>query len=363
MPKNKNEYVSLNIVDSIEGLELADSKPEDLLLLQGVAFHNGINARGAYIEKADAKKDIHTMKHKPIRILWDGNNPTNHGLDTATGKFDEGVKNIGYVHNAFIQDGVGDEYKAIVQAVIWEKYYPEIGKRLRELHGEDRLRFSIEAERDAETKENGSYKCYNNNFRGLSVVKSPAWKNTTSLLVADSGDGEADSSADDENDFKNKEDKEVGKNNKEKKDMGEAKEKQQETQQKNNTSTPSSAGNEESRIQALEMEKKIEGLTKELNEYRTIVEQYQIEKVGKERFEKLNKYKDCKPEQIDEFGKMTTNEFLDLYEQTLDEYSKGLSENNEENSDTQLHGLFHSDKQEQVEAKDALLQLFRGFNN
>lgn len=114
-------------------LELAGYDANDLLVIEGVAFHSGTNSNGAVIFKEDAKKDIGTMVGKPLRVLWQGQ-PTGHGYNKMSNTFDKNVMNIGYIHNAEIVDENNDDYHAEVQAIMWKKYYPEIAEKLSLIH-------------------------------------------------------------------------------------------------------------------------------------------------------------------------------------------------------------------------------------
>ena len=357
--KNKNgNLVDFKIVDQFEGLEIAEEEQDDFLLMEGVAFHDGVNKNGAYIELADAKKDIGTFCHKPIRMLWDGYNPTGHGYNANTNTFSDKVNNIGYIFDAFVDEGKNEDYKAIVRAVVWKKYYPEISERLVQLHKEGNLKFSIEADRDFEEKENQTRRCYNLNFRGLSIVKNPAWDRTNSLLVAEDENATTDTESTTEgSDTENKAaDKETNtsatvENNKPANEATEPKN----TNERNISYEQSILDLKE---QNLLLKNQIDELTNSARTYQTIVEQYQIEKVGNERLERVTRFIE-NPKTAEELGKMTSEEFVDYYEKALDDFSDNVAQNN--NNSNQIYGLFHKTK-EDIDPKQALLDVFKGLS-
>lgn len=169
-----------------ESMETAGYDDRDIMAIRAVAFHSGVNNNTAVIEKDDAVRAIRTLIGKPLRILFDGENPTGHGYDRKARKFSNLVVNIGFIHWAYIDsEPDSDEYKAIVEIGVWKKYYPEIASRMRELHHEGKLFFSIEAEREFEITPEGYRRCYNILFNGLAVVQNPAWRESRSLMVAE----------------------------------------------------------------------------------------------------------------------------------------------------------------------------------
>lgn len=357
--KNKNgDLVDFKIVDRFEGLEIAEEEQDDFLLMEGVAFHDGVNKNGAYIELADAKKDIGTFCHKPIRLLWDGYNPTGHGYNSNTNTFSDKVNNIGYIFDAFVNEEKNESYKAIVRAVVWKKYYPEISERLVQLHKEGNLKFSIEADRDFEEKENQTRRCYNLNFRGLSIVKNPAWDRTNSLLVAE-----------DEN-VTNDEENTTGGSDIENKTAEQESNVTTTVKDKNvvNKTTEPNMTNDKNvsyeqsildlKEQNLLLKKQIDELTNTTVTYQTIVEQYQAEKVGSERLERVSRFIE-NPKTVEELGKMTSEEFVEYYEKALDDFSKNVSSNDSNSS--QIYGLFHKQK-EDIDPKQALLDVFKGLS-
>lgn len=347
--KKQDNLVEFKIVDEFDGLEIAEKEQDDFLLLEGVAFHNGVNSNGAYIELSEAKKGVGTFNHKPIRLLWDGYNPTGHGYNPSNNTFSDKVNNIGYIFDAFVDEGRDEQYKAVVRAVVWKKYYPEIAERLVELHSEGNLKFSIEADRDYEENKDHTRRCYNLNFRGLSIVKNPAWADTRSLMVA-----EDEATADTTQDVQEE-------------TLQEEQPKQAEPKQEKKEAAPKVTAKpnenfEEAFIELKEenirMKQQINELTNSALTYQTIVEQYQIEKVGNERFEKVSKFVDS-PKSVEELGKMDSTEFVEYYEGILDDYSENRIENT--TGKNQIHALFHKQK-EDIDPKNALLDVFKGLS-
>ena len=352
--KKHNDLVDFKIVDQFDGLEIAEEEQDDFLLMEGVAFHDGVNKNGAYIELADAKKGIGTFCHKPIRLLWDGYNPTGHGYNAETNTFSDKVNNIGYIFDAFVDEEKNENYKAIVRAVVWKKYYPEISERLIQLHNEGNLKFSIEADRDFEEKENKTRRCYNLNFRGLSIVKNPAWDRTNSLLVAE--DESATEGSTDANETAPNED-----NSTETKqstvEQQKATTKPKEPERVKNTSESYEQSILDLKEQNLLLKKQIDELTNSTLTYQTIVEQYQVEKVGNERLERVSRFIE-KPKTAEELGKMSSEEFVEYYEKALDDFSREVTPDVDSK---QIYGLFHKTK-EDIDPKQALLDVFKGLS-
>ena len=298
-------------------LELAGYDANDLLVIEGVAFHSGTNSNGAVIFKEDAKKDIGTMVGKPLRVLWQGK-PTGHGYNKMSNTFDKNVMNIGYIHNAEIVDDNNEDYHAEVQAIMWRKYYPEIAEKLIELDKNDELKFSIEAERKVEVLKNGDRRCFDNNFTGLAMVANPAWDKSKSFMVAE-----------DENNI--------------------TQETTQKTTQENTTDSHKQESNNQNikdkealidvKFQLIESQKENENLTKELLKYQKIAKDYETKEKGQQRLEKLSKYGEVK-EDIETLGQLDDIEFVKKLEAFVDEYAKNINKNQEEDKGKDL-SLIH----------------------
>lgn len=321
-------------------LELAGYDANDLLVIEGVAFHSGTNANGAVIFKEDAKKDITTMIGKPLRVLWQGK-PTGHGYNKMNNTFDKDVMNIGYIHNADIVDGENDEYKAEVQAIMWKKYYPEIAEKLIELDKEGELKFSIEAERKIEVLKNGDRRCFDNNFTGLAMVANPAWDKSKSFMVAE-----------DENNT--------------------TKETTTKTTNENNTDSNKPESNSQdikdkealinAKLQLIESQKENDNLTKELLKYQKIAKDYEIKEKGQQRLTKLSKYGEVK-DSVEELGNLSDIDFVNKLEALVDEYAKNIDKKKDEqknDSTDSISTLIDTRKKtEQKEPKEALLDILR----
>ncbi|NMW84689.1 hypothetical protein HKO22_02885 [Peptoniphilus sp. AGMB00490] len=319
-------------------LELAGYDANDLLVIEGVAFHSGTNANGAVIFKDDAKKDITTMIGKPLRVLWKGK-PTGHGYNRMNNTFDKNVMNIGYVHNANIVDGENDEYKAEVQAIMWKKYYPEIAEKLVELDKEGELKFSIEAERKIEVLKNGDRRCFDNNFTGLAMVANPAWDKSKSFMVAE------DEGADVTEKNANNSDS----TSEVKKDDADEKIKEKEALI-------------DVKLELIEAKKEKDNLTKELSKYKKIAKDYAIKEKGQQRLEKLSKYGEVK-ESVEELGILDDVEFVNKLELLVDEYAKNLDKNKNEQENTSADAISTlidtRKKMEHKEPREALLDILR----
>lgn len=320
-------------------LELAGYDANDLLVIEGIAFHSGTNANGAVIFKEDAKKDITTMIGKPLRVLWQGK-PTGHGYNKMNNTFDKDVMNIGYIHNADIIDGENDEYKAEVQAIMWKKYYPEIAEKLIELDKEGELKFSIEAERKIEVLKNGDRRCFDNNFTGLAMVANPAWDKSKSFMVAEDETTESSSDAP------------KGGNNASSKQA--------------DTNAPVDVKDKEAlinaKLQLIESQKANDNLTKELLKYQKIAKDYEIKEKGQERLTKLSKYGEVK-DSVEELGNLSDIDFVNKLEALVDEYAKNIDKKKDEQKNDPTDSISTlidtRKKTEQKEPKEALLDILR----
>lgn len=180
------ELVSVQVVDKRpEHIETSGWEDTDLMFIKGVAVREGVNANNALFEKDDLGRASHTLVGKPLKIRFVNNNPTGHGLNRQTGVFDEIVKPIGVIQWAWFEEAEDGKHQVIFEAVVWQKYYPEIANRLRQLHKEDNLKFSIEASRDQEVTPEGFRRQFNILFHGLCVVENPAEPEARSLMVAE----------------------------------------------------------------------------------------------------------------------------------------------------------------------------------
>lgn len=320
-------------------LELAGYDANDLLVIEGIAFHSGTNANGAVIFKEDAKKDITTMIGKPLRVLWQGK-PTGHGYNKMNNTFDKNVMNIGYIHNADIIDGENDEYKAEVQAIMWKKYYPEIAEKLIELDKEGELKFSIEAERKIEVLKNGDRRCFDNNFTGLAMVANPAWDKSKSFMVAEDETTESSSDAP------------KGGNNA--------------SSTKTDTNGQVDVKDKEAlinaKLQLIESQKANDNLTKELLKYQKIAKDYEIKEKGQQRLTKLSKYGEVK-DSVEELGNLSDIDFVNKLEALVDEYAKNIDKKKDEQKNDPTDSISTlidtRKKTEQKEPKEALLDILR----
>ena len=180
------DLVSVQVVDKRpEHVELGEWSDKDLMFIQGIAVREGVNANNALFERDDLSKTANTLTGKPLKIRFVHNNPTGHGYDRQTGIFDEIVKPIGAIHYAWPNESDDGKLQVVFEAVVWQVYYPEVANRLRQLHREGNLKFSIEASRDEEVTPEGYRRQFNILFHGLCVVANPAEAKATSLMVAE----------------------------------------------------------------------------------------------------------------------------------------------------------------------------------
>jgi hypothetical protein len=181
--------------ERLKDIEIAGLNDPDIMFIEAFAVGEGVNANNALFMKDDLEKAERTFVGKPVKIRFINNDPTGHGYDKTTGTFDEIVKAVGYIYDAWgsyydnegnwLSKEEGGTYKVKVYMAIWQRYYPEIALRLRQLHDTGDLKFSIEAEREFEITPEGYRKCFNIIFNGLAIVKNPAFENARSLMVAE----------------------------------------------------------------------------------------------------------------------------------------------------------------------------------
>lgn len=345
--------MKFNIVSSLPNLEVADER--DVLLLQGVAFHDGVNKNNAIILKDDAKKDIHTIVGKPLRVLWEGK-PTGHGYNPIDGTFDGNVKNIGYIHNAYIEDKDGNAYDAVVEGVVWKKYYPEIANAMVQLHEENKLNFSIEAEREVQVLENGERRCYNNDFLGLSMVEHPAWDRTKSVMVAEEVEGEDTTSTTQEEEKGVTETPVATEPQPENTDEPKQPEPAKPEPKKTVTPTIDTSKADNEQVNQL--------LQQQVEELNNRLRQFEIKDIGTQRKERLAKYIDpTKVESVEVLGALSEGEFLSKLENALKEYAKEIEKKAPKQDPTPYVNTFIDTSDGMaIDKKDALLSIMQGLN-
>jgi len=179
----------------------------DLMKIRGFATHEGVNANGTRFRREILQKTYNSLLNKPLRILTDFfNMPTGHGFDRKTKKFSKNIINIGHIINvkpvivgddeqilAEVKDLNSSDlpegnYRILFDAVIYKQYYDDIAEVLTNLHNNNDLKFSIEANMNYELSESGVKDATDLKFIGLSIVRSPAFEKAFSILVAEEED-------------------------------------------------------------------------------------------------------------------------------------------------------------------------------
>lgn len=337
-------------------MEQAGLSDYDIMAIRAVAIYEGVNLNNSLFEREELQKSVNTLIGKPFRILFDGVNPTGHGYNMYTGKFDPLVTNIGYIDYAY--GAVNEEtglYEIIVEIGMWQRYYPEIANRMRQLHRERNLKFSVEVDRDFEITPEGYRRCYNLTFRGLTVVQNPSFENAKSLLVAEILN-------------------EGGKQR-----MDEIMKLIEEVKGTISTEVAeqfsSHLGVLNSRIETLESEllsekeqtislkgelakkdSEIEVLEQELKAFREEKERAEKEALGKERFEKLSKFGEV-DKTVDELAEMSKEQFVDLMAVMVENYKPELASANSEIATP----VYKVNKQQEKDRKEQLLQMVEAF--
>ncbi|MGE6227624.1 hypothetical protein [Paenibacillus chitinolyticus] len=351
-----------------DGLEIAGYEDQDIMFIKAVAITEGVNANDALFERADLERAKRSFVGKPLKIRYVNENPTGHGYDPKTNTFDEIVKAIGVIHDVEAQfvkpdgtinyywydenDDQPGTYQLVVYMGVWQKYYPEIANRLRQLHSEGNLKFSIEAEREFDITPEGYRRCFNIVFNGLAVVKNPAFENARSMVVAELLN-------------------EGGKNKMDFEKM------YQELSAKYDALVAQNALDVKAKEIAEKALEASEGKVTELSEtvvtlqgdlktaqaerdgYKTTVEQAEKVKVGAERLEKLSKYGEVS-KTPDELAEMSKDAYLSLLEETVEGYDPSGQENAEN------HGVqgayFNTGKVRTASRKSSLLEFVTGLS-
>lgn len=320
----KNKALKLNIIGEIlpkitDKMENAGYNDRDIMAIRAIACYEGVNSNDALLERDDLEKAVQTLIGKPVRILFDGANPTGHGYNKETKTFSKLVANIGFIQWAYgeVNEQTG-RYEVIVEICVWQKYYPKISHRMRELHRLGELNFSIEAERDFETNHEGYRRCFNINFTGIAVVQCPAFQEAKSLMVADLKQ---------QGGLKMENLQEILKNIKE--NVG-----AEIAEQFNNhlgllnakitefEDNLKKAKNEltTAKEEIAEKDGVIKSLTADRDKYKDIVETAERQKLGQERLEKLQKYGKVE-KTANELAELEKETFVDLLEKMVINYN------------------------------------------
>ena len=340
------------ITDKMENAGFDD---RDVMAIRAVALYEGVNANGALIERDDLEKAIPTFIGKPVRILFDGENPTGHGYDRETKTFSPLVANIGFIHWAYgVENEEKGRYEAIVEIVVWQKYFPEIATRLRELHREGDLKFSFEAERDFDITPEGYRRCYNILFTGIAIVQKPAFSEARSLMVAEilnKGGFDMEDIKKLLESIQEKVGAEIAEQFKE--NLGVLNDKISELEGKLET-----ANTEVSDLKAelAERDGTIKELEADRDKYKDIVETAEKEKLGKERLEKLSKYGEVK-KSAEELAEMEKSEFVDLLAEMVENYKPTEEIAEEEGA---MGVPFEKTSKSKVDRKEKLLGFIEG---
>lgn len=348
-----------------EGLEVAGYDDKDIMYIKAVAIEEGLNGNNALFLREDLHRAHETLRGKPLKIRYVGNNPTGHGYDPNTGTFDEIVKAIGVIYGVEAQvimpDGTeeyvwgndipeGGKYQIVVTMGIWQKYYPEIANRLRQLHSDGELKFSIEAERDQEVTPEGYRKCFNILFNGLAVVKNPAFDNARSLVVAEL----LNKGGKDKMDFEKMYQELSAKHEVLVKANGVT---EQRAEVAEAALTAEQAKVTELSEQVVTLTGDVKTVSAERDTFKTTVENAEKLVVGADRLAKLSKYGEV-DKKADELAEMSKEAFVDLLAEMVDGFTPSGQENAEKDG---LMGAYHNtDKHNTSSNKQNLLALVTG---
>lgn len=324
-------------------IEIAGYNDRDIMLIQAVAVHDGLNENGALFLKDDLQRAEGTLRGKPLKIRFVSDGPTGHGYDPETNTFDELVQCIGFINDSwgYVSDETG-RYEVEVWICMWQKYYPEIAGALRQLHAEGNLKFSIEAERDFEITEEGYRRCYNINFTGLCVVKNPAFTGARSKMVAEILNHiEGGSST---VNFEEKYNEMVIKNEALSSELATVKEQLNEATTQIEDAKSELASTKE---ELVTITGTLKDATTELDALKSAQEQAEKEALGKERQDKLAKYGVEKS--VEELAELSKDQFVDELAEAVDNYKPVVG------------GYYSNEGEDRSDNKNKLLGLVRGF--
>lgn len=341
-----------------ERMETAGYNDKDIMAIRAVVIYEGISddSRQLLLQRDDLERAIRSLEGKPLRILFDGVNPTGHGYNKETNTFSPLVANIGFINWAWGE--VNEEtnrYEVICDICMWQDYYPEIALRLRQLHESGELKFSFEMERDFEMTPEGYKKCFNIHFKGVAVVKNPAFEETRSLLVAEilnEGGKNMDEILKLLDGLKGTLSTEIAEQFKS--NLGVLNAKIEDL-------TGKLEGAEKSvtdlKVEVADKDGTIKTLEADRDKYKGIVDTAEKAKVGAERLEKLSKYGKVE-KTTDELAEMDKEAFVTLLEEMVSNYNP---QENAEN-DGAMGVNFERTSKNKVDRKAKLLSLVEGFN-
>lgn len=351
-----------------EGLEIAGWDDRDIMFIEAVAVHEGVNGNDALMERADLNRAYDSFRGKPLKIRFLNNNPTGHGYNQQTGEFDDLVRAIGTIYSAEPRIVTADgeiisqwrdnfleeegQYQIVVYIGVWQKYYPEIAMRLRQLHASGELAFSIEAEREFEVTPEGYRRCFNILFNGLAVVKTPAFEDAKSLMVAELLKEGGKNNMDFEklyNEAKARNEELAGLLATEKADKEKAQGELAQTQTKNT----------ELSEQLLEKDGEVKTISAELKTFKDEKELAEKKATGEQRLTKLKKYGDT-DKTADELAELTKEAFVDILAEAVENFSPTGQENASKDDDGIVGAYHNTDAREKSNDKDNLLGIVTG---
>lgn len=327
-----------SVLDKItQNMELAGYNDRDVMAIRGVACYEGVNKNNSLFERADLYKAEQTLSSKPIKIRFVDNNPTGHGLNLKTGAFDKLVQRVGfinYVWGNLNTDNLEDDevrenwdkdfaerkgtYEIMFEGVVWQKDFPNISKRIRELHNEGNLNFSIEAEVDYLITAEGYKKCFNIHFTGIAIVDNPAFPEAKSLMVAEILNKGDKVEMDELKKLLESVNSTIGTEIAEqfKKHLGVLNE-NIEALKNENAGLKVEVAEKKGELSNICAE--LESVKSVVNEYKTKEEFAQKQIIGTERYEKLKKYGEV-ASTIDEIAELSNEKFADLLCEMVDKY-------------------------------------------
>lgn len=366
----KNTFIEFKgeiLSERPKNFEQASVYDKDIMFIKAVAIEEGINLNNALFERTELHKSLSSFTGKPLRILLKEGKPSGHGFNPMTGKFDKEVEQIGYIYDVSAEvvsingevisvtyddfhelDKYDGKYRVVVHIAMWQGLYPEVSRTLRDLHENGELAFSIEATRDYELLENGVRRCFNILFNALAVVKTPAFENARSIMVAEllnTQEQGGTKSMDFEKLYKD----EVAKTASLETEVASLSEKV----------TDLSAELAELKGTVAEKDAEIASVQSERDSLKQVVETAEKERVGEERFVKLSKYGEVAKSK-EELAEMTKEDFVETLIEAVEGYKPEVASANSNETDDIIGVNFHK-KKENAGNKEKLMGLLTGF--
>lgn len=326
----KENIIHIDLLNKEETFEFASINDADLMNIKCFATTEGTNKNKLLYRREVLARCYRTFIDKPVFITADStNNPTGHGFNFKTKKFDDKRRkaighivsasqvvvdsedNIHYIDGYSLEDIPEGEYRIVVDMVVYKKYFTDITTQLEFLHDIGCLSFSMESLVDCNIDEDGVKDCTDITFTGLAIVENPAFENSKSIEVAEEEDEQVNYE-ELYNAERVKNETLVAEKVALETEVASVKEEMEAVNQEIASVKEELAG---SKVEVTELNSEIENL----KPFKEKVEIAEKEELGKARQEKLSKFTQDVVE-IAELSEMTNEQFADLLIEKADSY-------------------------------------------